>query len=109
MLWIGGALKKQDTIINTFASQTDIPKTILCQLDIDNSNYTYSKNILSSNVESFAFYTFNNGFGFVSDSLGLVYDNISNKYIIKRGSVSDKDMEKGKAYLQILCNDFIKR
>jgi phosphoglycerol transferase MdoB-like AlkP superfamily enzyme len=50
MLFLGGALKKQDTVIHTYGSQIDIPKTLLTQMGIKNDKYRFSKNLLSKKL-----------------------------------------------------------
>ncbi|MBE9467850.1 MAG: LTA synthase family protein [Bacteroidetes bacterium] len=108
MLFLGGALTKQDTVIHTYGSQIDIPKTLLTQLGIKNDKYRFSKNLLSKTSPSFAFFSYNNGFGFVSDSLQLVHDNVTNKYTTDIGS-TEKNKDTLKACLQVLINDFNNR
>ena len=108
MLWLGGALQVQDTVVEKYASQTDLPVTILRQLDI-NSEYPFSKDILDNKSKSFAFYAFNDGFGFMTDTMKLVYDNVSQKYILTEGAVTGGEPEIGKAYLQVTFEDFINR
>ena len=108
MLCLGGAITKQDTVIHTYGSQVDIPKTLLSQLGIKSDNYRFSKNLLSKTSPSFAFFSYNNGFGFVSDSLQLVHDNVTNKYTTDIGS-TENDKDTLKACLQVLINDFNKR
>ncbi len=108
MLWLGGVLTKKDTIIHTYGSQVDIPKTLLGQLGIKTNRYRFSKNLLTKTSPSFAFFSYNNGFGFVADSLQLVHDNVTNKYTTDIGS-TNKDKDTLKACLQVLINDFNKR
>ena len=106
LLWLGGALQVKDTVINNYVSQTDIPISILNQLNIESDKYIFSKNIFSKNYSSTAFYAFNNGFGYISDSSVLVYDIMKNDFIISKGNTNDFQKDSGKAYLQILLNDF---
>ena len=106
MLWLGGALTISDTVISTYGSHTDIAKTLLSQVNIENPNYIFSKNLLSQTPKSFAFYAFNHGFGFINDTLRLVFDGIKKEYSIKEGKYTDKDLSIGKAYLQKLYSDF---
>ncbi len=106
MLWLGGAINTKDSIIATYCTQTDIPNTILKQIGVDSKQYKYSANILSSKSPDFGYYVFNNGFGFVKDSLKIIYDNIGKKYILQNGLKSEKDADHGKAYLQVLTYDF---
>jgi hypothetical protein len=108
MLWIGGVLLKKDTLITNFGSQHDIPATLGRQLGI-NTDYFFSKNLLNTSSKSFAFYSYNNGFGFITDSLRLVFDNVSKKYLVKEGVSSETGLKLGKAFQQVLMEDFIHR
>ncbi len=109
MLWLGGAVAKADTVINTIACQTDIPLTILHQLQLYPDDYRFSKDILGLPVYPFGFYDFNDGFGFVADNTRIAFDNVSQTVIYQEGAQVDKLVETGKAYLQVFSNDFIMR
>lgn len=102
MIWAGGALAFSDTVIEKFASQTDISKTLKMALNFDADDQKFGKNIFDKNSKSFAFYDFNNGFGFLSDSVTSVFDIYSEKYILNNGIENFS----GKAYLQILLDDY---
>jgi phosphoglycerol transferase MdoB-like AlkP superfamily enzyme len=106
MIWTGGALTIPDTTIFTYASQTDLSRTILNQYDLPVKDYPFSKDILGKNSKSFAMYFFNNGFGFMSDSTKLIYDNSINDYIFTSGIVNEYNKTSSKAYLQYLSKDF---
>lgn len=108
MLWLGGALAVNDTIIHTYASQTDLMKTLCCQMDLPFKS-KFSKNIFAAGSPSFAFYAFNNGFGFITENYKLIYSNITNNYIVKEGNYSEEFLKYGKAYLQVLSEDFIRK
>ncbi len=64
MLWLGGALK-QNGLIETVGSQTDLAKTLLTQMNVNSGRFTFSRDLLSSSEKRFAYYVFNDGFGFV--------------------------------------------
>jgi hypothetical protein len=64
---------------------------------------------LSGESNSFAFYTYNEGFGFITDSAAVVYDQKLKKPVLKEGKDSDSAEKSGKAYLQVLFNDYLKR
>ena len=105
MLWTGGCLLKKDTTISKIVSQTDIPKTLATLLNISGEHYRFSKNVLSSQSRSFAFYTYNNGFGWVTDNSSLIYDNHTRNILENHGT--DKGiLDLGKSYLQVLTEDF---
>jgi phosphoglycerol transferase MdoB-like AlkP superfamily enzyme len=68
MLWLGGALAVRDTVINTYGSQTDLPSTLLGQLNFPREDFIFSNDLLSENPNSFAYYTFHDCIGFIIDS-----------------------------------------
>ncbi len=107
MIWTGGAVSKHDTIIQKTASQIDIPKTVLSQLNIENKDFKFSKNIFSDKVKSYAFYSYNNGFGLITDSTTQVFDNELKKYVLKKGKITKKNQDFGKAYQQTLMENFV--
>jgi hypothetical protein len=54
-------------------------------------------------------YFFNNGFGYVSDSVQAVFDLTINSYLDSYGLIPQEFKEYPKAYLQVLSNDFTSR
>ena len=109
MLWLGGALAAHDTVIDTYCSQSDIPLTILHQLGLDNKNYKFSQDLLSSDAPAFSFYIFNDGFGYFRKDKYIVFDNNANKIILQKGNVTDSFVDEGKAHFQTLSVDFSSR
>ncbi|MDR1202289.1 MAG: LTA synthase family protein, partial [Tannerellaceae bacterium] len=101
----GGAVKEVKKIPTT-GNQTDLAATLLTQLNLPHQTFTFSKNRASPSYPAYAFYTYNNGFGFI-DSTGVsAYDNESNKPLLetpKEGS--PERINKGKALLQTLYDD----
>jgi phosphoglycerol transferase MdoB-like AlkP superfamily enzyme len=108
MLWFGGALAERGVTINKLGSQVDIPLTVLNQLGI-NSIFPFAKDMLSDKSKSFAFYTFNEGFGFITDSSAYFYDQKQKMPVLEKGKDPDQAGENGKACLQVLFNDYLKR
>jgi phosphoglycerol transferase MdoB-like AlkP superfamily enzyme len=108
MLWIGGAVTEKGIVIDKLGSQVDIPVTILNQFGIINS-FPFAKDLLSDQSKSFAFYTFNEGFGFITDSSAFFYDHKLKQPVLEKGKEPDYAGENGKAYLQVLFNDYLKR
>jgi len=108
MLWIGGALSKKGIRIEKLGSQVDIPITLLNQLGLSGS-FPFGKDLLSDESNSFAFYTYNEGFGFITDSSAVTYDQKLKKPVLKEGRDPDSAEKNGKAYLQVLFNDYLKR
>ena len=107
MIWIGGAVAVKDTVIHAICSQTDIAATLLSQLGIDCQKFIFSKDILSASPNNFAFFTFNEGFGFRSEKDDLIYNTVTNKYT-RSVAGNSEIQQQAKAYLQLLYTDFFK-
>jgi phosphoglycerol transferase MdoB-like AlkP superfamily enzyme len=108
MLWVGGALSKKGLRIEKFGGQVDIPTTLLDQMGLDGI-FPFSKDLLSYQSKSFAFYTYNEGFGFLTDSSSVSFDLKSKTKMLSEGKDPESAEKKGKAYLQVLFDDYIKR
>jgi len=104
MIWLGGTLQGSTAKITKFASQTDIVNTLLGQLNQGIEPFEYGKNILSPSSKSFAFYTFNHGYGFLADSTQVIYDYSGNRFLKQVGNTFPDSV--GNAYLQKISNDF---
>jgi len=70
--------------ISKVGSQVDIASTIFRQMNINATEYTWSKDLLNPSVKGHAFYAWDGGFGFVDqDKEALSFDNISKKVIYR--------------------------
>jgi phosphoglycerol transferase MdoB-like AlkP superfamily enzyme len=108
MLWVGGALTKHGIKISKIGSQVDIPITLLDQLGLK-GNFPFAKDLLSDKSKSFAFYTYNEGFGFITDSSAVGFDLKSRTSMMNEGKNPISAEDKGKAFLQVLFDDYLKR
>jgi len=109
MLWFGGALKEKGVINEHFGTQSDLPKTLLGQLNIPTSQYIFGKDILDANTPSYSCYSFHDGCGFVTDSTYLVYHYPTGRFLIEEG-VQDLYSKKAcLAFLQGIFTDFNQR
>jgi hypothetical protein len=108
MVWIGGALSVGGLEINKIGSQVDIPVTIADQLDLT-GDFRFGKDLLSNESNSFAFYSFNEGFAFITDSSAVIYDQKLKQPVLIEGVYPEFAENYGKAYLQVLYNDYLKR
>jgi phosphoglycerol transferase MdoB-like AlkP superfamily enzyme len=107
LLLLGGALSKKDSVIHTIGNQTDLPNTLLKQLDENSTSFQFGKNLLAKDVKPFAVYIFNNGFGYVDSQNEFIYDFDYKNYIKQSGPEEEKKW--GEAYLQALFSDYNKR
>lgn len=109
LIFTGGALKQNGLVINTIGSQTDIAYTLLKQLNINNADWNWSKDLLDSSANQFAFYIFNDGFGLVTPKDAITFDNVSKKEIYHSGEIDNNQLLMGKAYMQESFKDFLSR
>lgn len=106
MFLLGGAVK-EPCRIDRIMSQTDLPATILGQLDIPHEEYIFSRNVLADTYTyPFAFNTFNNGFNFRDSTGCTVYDNVAGQALFGGNQAREN---KGKAILQKLYKDLTNR
>jgi hypothetical protein len=63
---------------------------------------------LSESSHSFAFYTFNDGFGFITDSSRYIYDHKAGDAVVSEGADPESAGRFGKAFLQVMYDDFLK-
>jgi phosphoglycerol transferase MdoB-like AlkP superfamily enzyme len=108
MLWIGGALSQKGFTVDKLGSQVDIPITLLDQLGLEGS-FPFAKDLLSDESQSFAFYTYNEGFAFITDSSSVIYDQKLRETVSEEGTNPELAEKTGKAYLQVLFDDYLKR
>lgn len=108
MIWTGGALSVKGLRVNKLSGQVDIPLTILHQMGIE-ADFPFGKDIFSDSSASFAFYTFNEGFGFLTDSSRCIFDQKLGQPVVMEGKNPEAAEENGKAYLQVLFDDYLKR
>jgi phosphoglycerol transferase MdoB-like AlkP superfamily enzyme len=105
MLWLGGAVK-EPLKIDKLMNQSDLAATLLAQLGLDHSLFTFSRNILGSDyVYPFAFHTSGGTFTF-RDSTGVTgYDTKANSVSYEEPSPNMERLDKGKAILQSVYDD----
>jgi len=108
MLWLGGALSVSGRRVEKLGSQVDIPLTIIDQLDLQ-GDFPFGKDLLTDGSRSFAFYTYNEGFAFITDTSSVIFDQKLGRPVILTGRDPEYAEKAGKAYLQILYDDYLNR
>jgi phosphoglycerol transferase MdoB-like AlkP superfamily enzyme len=95
--------------ITSVINQHDFAPSICKQLSIKNP-FKYGKDIFNPFARKFAYYSYDVGFGFVTDSGSYVYDLRDKKEILStfnsKGGTLRADSF-GKAYLQVLYTDYL--
>lgn len=92
-------------------SQTDIAATLLSQLDLPTKQFTWSKNLLNPYSKPFAFFSWDNGMGFIDNQQCVTFDNVG-KMVLYNSNEKDiektsKTLDHAKAYLQTVYRQFI--
>ena len=104
MIWLGGVVVAPKHV-DTFGSQQDLAATLLAQLGIDHSQFLFSKDMLDTTAQHYAFFTVPDAFGMATSSGRYIFDNKLCKVVASEGSPSDSMPLQGKAYLQKLYDD----
>lgn len=106
MVWTGGAVK-EPMVISDYGSQNDLAATLLSQLKLEHKDYKFSKDMLNTGSNKFAFYSYVNGFS-MADSTGMViYDNDKNDIISLTGDSAL--IKKSKVFFQTMYRDLGER
>ncbi len=109
LLLLGGALSQKEIMNDRVGSQVDIAATVLSQLKIPATDFVWSKNLLDSSNKQWAYFSFNNGYGFVQPGNYYIFDNVGKKDIEKSGQPNDNDIKKGKAIQQLSFQDYLNK
>jgi len=108
MLWLGGRVLPQHLTIDRIGCQSDIPVTLASQLGLA-KNFPFGKDLFSEKSIPFAFYTFNEGFGFIDSNSASAWDQKLKKPVMMEGKDPETALKTGKAFLQHLFDDYLKR
>ena len=91
-------------------SQVDLASTLLHQLNMDAKPFRYSKNLFNPFTPAFAYYSYENGFGWITNKGEVVYDVNSKSHARARPKSktgTDSLTREGKAYLQVMFNNYL--
>lgn len=114
LLFLGDVIKPEyrGKTINKLGGQTDIAATILSQLGMPHNQFKWSKDLLNPHTADFAFFDWDNGFGFMMPKQAVSYDNsgrrviyISNKNTDQK--TTDETLQYGKAFLQQVFTEYM--
>lgn len=106
---VGGGVKKAMEV-STIACQQDIAATLLAMLEVDHSEFVFSKDIFDNRAPHFAFFTFPDAVGMVTEDDHFMFDNRSKRMIYNIGKPSEgENLHKARAYLQKLYDDLAER
>lgn len=106
MIWTGGVVKNS-LKIRQVNSQMDLAATLLGQLGIKREEFRWSKNIFDKATPPWAFFVFNDGFGYVNNQHQVIFDNVGRRIMDNPGLVRPKELEAGKALMQRTYQNFL--
>ncbi len=108
LLFCGGAIKDEwrGKMISKTCSQNDIVATVLHQLNWQSQQFNWSKNLFNPYTKDFAYYSFTEGGGFITDSSEGRWEKTLNQ-IVGKGNQQNENAKKAKAYLQTLMNEYL--
>lgn len=96
---------------NKTGSQQDLAATLLAQLNINHDEFKWSKNLLNPYVKNFAFFSWDNGFGYRENKHTVTFDNAGKIVLYNDKPADTKASERlitvGKSYLQAAYQAFI--
>ncbi|MBR2637641.1 MAG: sulfatase-like hydrolase/transferase [Bacteroidaceae bacterium] len=109
-LLTGGAIREARDI-PILCNQSDLPATLLAQLELPIDDFTFSRNILSPTYTyPFAYHTFNNGFSYIDSTGYTLYDLDAYVPVIEQPAMgAEERLQRAKAILQTTYKDFSKR
>lgn len=95
--------------IHHLGIQTDIVATLFNQLNLDASKYKWSVNILNPNSPQFAYVSYEEGFAWKRPSGAISYEKRFDHfhYNTAPDSIKDSLTNEGKAYLQVLFQEYL--
>ena len=109
MIWVGGAVK-EPRLINSICNQSDLPATLLGQLRLPHDEYTFSRDVLSQTyTKPVAFHTYVEGVTVIDSTGFMSYDLSAGKMIAAEGADSARQLQQGRAILQLTSADLVKK
>ncbi|SEN52786.1 Phosphoglycerol transferase MdoB [Mucilaginibacter gossypiicola] len=114
LLFFGEVIKPEyrGKTIGKLGGQTDVAATLMAQLGMRHNQFKWSKDLLNPNSKEFAFFDWDNGFGFMQPGQAVSYDNAGRTMIYNsKRNADEKTTEAalayGKAYLQQVFTEYM--
>ena len=109
LLWLGGAVKEPRRV-DKLCNQSDLPATLLGQLQLAHADYPFSRDVLSATYSHpTAVHNFNNAQWLYDETGEILYDFDAGRAIISNGSDVEHLLNVNKAILQTTSQDLLSR
>lgn len=111
LLFFGDVIKPEykGMKINKLSNQNDLATTLMHQLEIPADEFHWSRNLFNPYSPEYAYYSFEEGFGWVRPSGHFVYDAGINHYHEESipTQYHDSIIREGKSYLQAVFEEYM--
>jgi phosphoglycerol transferase MdoB-like AlkP superfamily enzyme len=111
MLFYGDVIKAEyrGKRVTKLGNQVDLAATLLAQLNLSHDQFKWSKNLLNPYTPAFAFFDWDNGFGFITPEQAVSYDSSGQRMIYTRnkGADTEKNLTTGKAFMQLIYTQYL--
>lgn len=112
MLFYGNVIKEElkGKTWHVMGNQHDIAASLLSQVNLPSSDFPYSKNLFNPYVKDFAYYSTEDGVGWISPKGYFTYEKSSNFYYWwSDTNLNDSARQEGFAYLQTVFSDYMNK
>lgn len=115
LLFFGDVIKEayRGKTFDQVGSQIDIASTLLHQLGMDARKFSWSKNLLNPTTKPFAFFSWDNGMGFIDNKQCVTFDNVGKMTLYNNKSQDTNNsallLKIAKSYLQSAYQQFLQR
>ncbi len=114
LLFFGDVIKPEfrGKKYGNIGNQTDLASTLLNQLGLPNSRYTWSRDLFNATTAPIAFYNSKDAFGVITKDQVVSFDRVGNRINYEKNkeyptSKTDSLLLTAKAYYQTVYEDFI--
>lgn len=113
LIFYGDVIKDnfKGRIFDQTGSQQDLPATLLAQLKISSTDFKWSKNLLNPYSKHFAYFSWDNGFGFINNGHAVTFDNVGKSVLYnsnpENATGTNQILNSGKSYIQSAYQHFI--
>jgi len=93
--------------IETVGNHHDIPATVLAALGVSDESFPWSRNLLAKNAPDFAYYSNENGLGWVTPEGSGFYRFAEERWQNFKGNLPAPSKTAARAYLQVMYDDYL--